>query len=252
MLIRYLLATLAAGLLAGLLVTPAMYLKTVPLILQAEVYEEAGGGHSHDLGHGPAETAPHAQATAEAPAHDHTAAAAPAEEEAGAELPFGRLGNTILANLVAGSGFALLLGGIALLLGRPITVQNGLYWGMAGFFAVAFMPALGLSPELPAMPAADLAQRQLWWISTVVLSGVGLYLIVLRGEIWAKLLGLVAIIAPHIYGAPHPEDITSPIPSLLASQYAVASLATNLFMWAVIGLALGWFIQHYAASELEG
>lgn len=247
MLIRYLLATLAAGLLAGLLVTPAMYLKTVPLIIQAEVYEEAGGGHSH----GPAESAPHEHA-AETPAHDHAATAAPAEEEAGAELPFGRLGNTILANLVAGAGFALLLGGIALLIGRPITVQNGLYWGMAGFFAVAFLPALGLSPELPAMPADDLAERQLWWISTVVLSGVGLYLIVLRGEIWAKLLGLIAIIAPHLYGAPHPEDIASPIPSLLASQYAVASLATNLFMWAVIGLALGWFIQHYASSELEG
>ena len=237
MLIRYLLATLAAGLLAGLLVTPAMYLKTVPLILQAEVYEDAGGGHSH----GEAEATP----------HDHGAAAADAEEES-AELPFGRLGNTILANLVAGAGFALLLGGVALLLGRRITVQNGIYWGVAGFFAVAFLPALGLSPELPAMPAADLAERQLWWIATVVLSGLGLYLIVLRQEIWAKILGLVLIVAPHLYSAPHPEDISSPIPSLLASQYAVASLATNLFMWAVIGLALGWFIQHYASSEIEG
>ncbi len=238
MLIRYLLATLAAGLLAGLLVTPAMYLKTVPLILQAETYEDAAGGHHH----GEAEVAP----------HDHAASAAEAEEEGGAELPFGRLGNTILANLVAGAGFALLLGGLALLLGRRITVQNGIFWGLAGFFAVAFLPALGLSPELPAMPAADLAERQLWWIATVILSGLGIYLIVLRSELWVKILGLVLIIAPHLYGAPHPEDISSPIPSLLASQYAVASLATNLFMWAVIGLALGWFIQHYASSEIEG
>jgi cobalt transporter subunit CbtA len=236
MLIRYLLATLAAGLLAGLLVTPAMYLKTVPLIIQAETYEDAGGGHSHG------------EAEAAAP-HDHAASEG---EEAGAELPFGRLGNTILANLVAGAGFALLLGGVALLLGRRITPQNGIFWGMAGFFAVAFLPALGLSPELPAMPAADLAQRQLWWLSTVVLSGVGIYLLVLRGEVVSKIFGLVLIVAPHLYGAPHPEDISSPIPSLLASQYAVASLATNLFMWAVIGLALGWFIQAYAKSEVEG
>lgn len=241
MLIRYLLATLAAGLLAGLLVTPAMYLKTVPLIIQAETYEDAGGGHSH----GDVEAA--------AP-HDHAAAAPAASEgeEAGAELPFGRLGNTVLANLVAGAGFALLLGGVALLLGRRITPQNGIFWGMAGFFAIAFLPALGLSPELPAMPAADLAQRQLWWLSTVVLSGVGIYLLVLRGEVISKILGLVLIVAPHLYGAPHPEDISSPIPSLLASQYAVASLATNLFMWVVIGLALGWFIQTYAKSEVEG
>ncbi|TCQ80788.1 cobalt transporter subunit CbtA [Ochrobactrum sp. BH3] len=241
MLIRYLLATLTAGLLAGLLVTPAMYLKTVPLIIQAETYEDAGGGHSHG------------EAEAAAP-HDHTAAATAASEgeEAGAELPFGRLGNTLLANLVAGAGFALLLGGVALLLGRRITPQNGILWGMAGFFTVAFLPALGLSPELPAMPAADLAERQLWWLSTVVLSGVGIYLLVLRGEVVSKILGLVLIVAPHLYGAPHPEDISSPIPSLLASQYAVASLATNLFMWAVIGLALGWFIQTYAKSEVEG
>ncbi|QGA56113.1 CbtA family protein [Brucella sp. 2280] len=238
MLIRYLLATLAAGLLAGLLVTPAMYLKTVPLILQAETYEDAAGGHHH----GAAEVAP----------HDHAAPAAEAGDEEGAELPFGRLGNTMLANLVAGAGFALLLGGVALLLGRRITVQNGIFWGLAGFFAVAFLPALGLSPELPAMPAADLAERQLWWIATVVMSGLGIYLLILRHELWAKVLGLVLIVAPHLYGAPHPEDISSPIPSLLASQYAVASLATNLFMWAVIGLALGWFIQHYASSEMEG
>lgn len=240
MLTRYLLATLAAGLLAGLLVTPAMYLKAVPLIIQAETYEDASGGHSHG------------EAEAAVP-HDHgTPDASEGEEEEGAELPFGRLGNTLLANLVAGAGFALLLGGVALLLGQRITPQNGILWGMAGFFSVAFLPALGLSPELPAMPAADLAQRQLWWISTVVLSSVGIYLLVLRGEIISKVLGLVLIIAPHLYGAPHPEDIASPIPSLLASQYAVVSLATNLFMWAVIGLALGWFIQVYAKSDIEG
>lgn len=236
MLIRYLLATLAAGLLAGLLVTPVMYLKTVPLIIEAETYEDAGGGHSH----GEAEAAP----------HDHDTAAT--DEEEGAELPFGRLGNTLLANLVAGAGFALLLGGVALLAGRRITVRNGIYWGVAGFFAVAFLPAIGLSPELPAMPAADLATRQLWWLVTVLFSGMGLYLIVLRSEIWAKIAGLVLIIAPHLYGAPHPHDISSPIPALLASQYAVSSLATNLFLWAVIGLALGWFIQTYASTEIEG
>ncbi|MCK1975003.1 CbtA family protein, partial [Bacillus safensis] len=95
--------------------------------------------------------------------------------------------NTIVAYLGAVAGFALLLGGVALLLGRRITVQNGIYWGVAGFFAVAFLPALGLSPELPAMPAADLAERQLWWIAAVVLSGLGIYLVVLRQEIWAKI-----------------------------------------------------------------
>ncbi|WP_420962827.1 CbtA family protein [Brucella sp. IR073] len=237
MYIRYLLATLIAGLFAGLLVTPAMYLRTVPLILQAETYEDAAGGHSHEP-----EAAPHTHAAGEA--HEH--------EEAGAELPFGRLGNTILANLVAGAGFALALGGVALLLGRRITAKNGIYWGLAGFFVFALAPSLGLAPELPAMPAADLSERQLWWGGTVLFSAIGLALVALMHEAWAKVTGLALIALPHLYGPPRPDDISSPVPAVLASEYAVASLATNLFMWAVLGLALGWLLQRYAGGELEG
>ncbi|KXF77105.1 cobalt transporter [Paramesorhizobium deserti] len=238
MLVRYLLATLVAGLFAGILVTPAMYLRTVPLILHAETFEDAAGGHDHGS----------AEAGA---AHSHAAGEAH-EEEQGAELPFGRLGNTILANLVAGAGFALALGGVALLLGKRITACNGIYWGLAGFFVFALSPSLGLAPELPAMPAADLGERQLWWVATVLLSAIGLYLIALRPEIWAKVMGLVLIALPHLYGAPQPDDLSSPVPAVLASEYAVASLATNLFMWAVLGVALGWMLQRYAVAELEG
>ncbi|PRD45089.1 cobalt transporter [Phyllobacterium phragmitis] len=235
MLVKYLLATVVAGLFAGILVTPAMYLRTVPLIIHAETFEDAAGGHDHGAG----VTVPHSHEATE-------------QEAAGPELPFGRLGNTILANLVAGAGFALALGGVALLLGRRITARNGIYWGLAGFFVFAFAPSLGLAPELPAMPAADLGERQVWWVATVLLSAVGLYLIALRREIWAKLIGLAAIVAPHLYGAPKAGDISSPVPAVLASEYAVASLATNLFMWAVLGLALGWMLQRYAAAEIEG
>ncbi|RCS25376.1 cobalt transporter [Phyllobacterium salinisoli] len=236
MLVKYLLATLVAGLLAGILVTPAMYLRTVPLIIHAETFEDAAGGHDHGAGDA---------AHAHGPADAH-------EGAAGHELPFGRLGNTILANLVAGAGFALALGGAALLIGRRITARNGIYWGLAGFFVFAFAPSLGLAPELPAMPAADLGERQIWWVATVLLSAIGLYLIVFRREMWAKVIGLAAIVAPHLYGAPKAEDISSPVPAVLASEYAVASLATNLFMWTVLGLALGWMLQRYAASEIEG
>jgi cobalt transporter subunit CbtA len=237
MLVRYLLATIVAGLFAGILVTPAMYLRTVPLILQAETYEDAAGGHSHEP-----EAAPHGHAAGEA--HEH--------EAAGAELPFGRLGNTILANLVAGAGFALALGGVALLLGRRITVRNGIYWGLAGFFVFALAPSLGLAPELPAMPAADLSERQLWWVGAVLFSAIGLALVALKHEAWAKVTGLALIALPHLYGPPRPDNIASPVPAVLASEYAVASLATNLFMWAVLGLALGWLLQRYAGGELEG
>lgn len=240
MLVKYLLATIIAGLFAGIILTPAMYVKNVPLILHAEEYESAGGGgHSHDTPASASESAPAAVTP-----HEHA-------EEAGPELPFGRLGNTLLINLVAGAGFALITGAAALFLGRRITLQNGIYWGLAGFFIFNFAPAFSLAPELPAMPAADLAMRQTWWLITVTLTAGGVYLIVLREQIWAKLLGVILIVAPHIYGAPEAEDLTSAVPPTLASEFAVSALATNLFFWVVLGTALGWAIQNYASSELE-
>jgi cobalt transporter subunit CbtA len=232
MLVRYLLATIVAGLFAGILLTPAMYVRTVPLILHAEEYENAGG-HEHS--------------------HDAAAAAVPHEHEEGASpaLPFGRLGNTLLINLVAGAGFALMTGAAALFLGRRITLQNGIYWGLAGFFIFNLAPAFSLAPELPAMPAADLAARQAWWLVTVVLSAGGVYLIVLRHEIWARIAGVLLIVAPHVYGAPQAQSLSSVVPATLASEFAVSTLATNLFFWIVLGTALGWAIQQYAQSELD-
>ncbi|NTS31644.1 CbtA family protein [Phyllobacterium sp. BT25] len=242
MLVKYLLATIVAGLFAGILLTPAMYVRSVPLILHAEEYENAAGGHEHEHAAAPAaagETAP-----AVAP-HTHE------EEEVSPALPFGRFGNTLLINLVAGAGFALITGAAALFLGRKITVQNGIYWGLAGFFIFNLAPSFSLAPELPAMPAADLATRQAWWLITVLLTAGGVYFIVLREEIWARVLGLVLIVAPHIYGAPEADDLTSAVPPTLASEFAVSTLATNLFFWVVLGTALGFAIQSYAASELE-
>ncbi|MGH6760117.1 MAG: CbtA family protein [Phyllobacterium sp.] len=238
MLIKYLLATLVAGLLAGILLTPVMYMRVVPLILHAETFE-GEGGHEHPEPAGETAAAPHSHETA-------------TEDAAGPELPFGRFGNTLLMNLLVGAGFALVTGAAALFMGRRITVQNGLYWGAAGFFIFVLAPQFGLAPELPAMPAADLAERQSWWIATVLLAAIAVYLIVLREEMWAKILGVVLIAAPHLYGAPQPDDLTSAVPAVLASEYAVASLVTNMFFWAVLGLALGWCIQKFAASELEG
>lgn len=243
MLVKYLLATIVAGLFAGILLTPAMYVRNVPLILHAEEYENAAGGHEHAAAEPAAATADSAPVAMAA--HEH-------EEEASPALPFGRFGNTLLINLVAGAGFALITGAAALFLGRKITLQNGIYWGLAGFFIFNFAPAFSLAPELPAMPAPDLATRQAWWLITVFLTAGGVYLIVLREEIWAKVLGVVLIVAPHVYGAPEAEDLKSAVPPMLASEFAVSTLATNLFFWVVLGTALGWAIQSYAASELEG
>ncbi len=130
-------------------------------------------------------------------------------EEGGIMFGLSRFSGTLMANLVTGSGFGLLLAGVSLVIGYPITLRNGALWGACGWLAVHMLPAIGLPPELPGFPAAELGDRQAWWLATVALSAVGLYLVVLREEIVAKVVGLALIAAPHVYGAPQPLDISS-------------------------------------------
>jgi cobalt transporter subunit CbtA len=170
MIVRLLLAALAAGLIAGMAMTPAQYVKTIPLIMQAEAYENGGAGHHHG----------DAAASDEA-AHDHGADQS--------MFGFGRLGDTIVANLVAGAGFALMLAAVALLLGVEFPtgtagVTRGLLFGAAAWFCVQLAPAMSLPPAVPGFPYADLGDRQAWWMITVAASAVGLWCIAMRPE-WA-------------------------------------------------------------------
>jgi cobalt transporter subunit CbtA len=110
------------------------------------------------------------------------------------------------------------------------------------------LPAIGLPPELPGFPAADLGDRQTWWIATVLLSALGVYLVVLREEIVAKLIGLVVIAAPHLYGAPQPADISSAVPAVLGAEFAVAALATALASWLLLGVVSGYLNDRFLKS----
>ncbi len=121
-------------------------------------------------------------------------------------------------------------------------------WGLAGFATFMLAPSAGLPPELPGFPAAELGDRQVWWIASVLLSASGLYLVILRPEVAAKVAGLVLIAAPLAWGAPQPADITSAVPAVLAAEFAVAALATALFSWIVLGLVLGFLNEKFARS----
>ena len=55
-----------AGLVAGVVLACMQAYATVPLILKAEVYEQAGGGHTHDHGLAPAATDSNAMSSASA------------------------------------------------------------------------------------------------------------------------------------------------------------------------------------------
>ncbi|TIO99141.1 MAG: cobalt transporter, partial [Mesorhizobium sp.] len=108
---------------------------TVPLILKAEVYEKAGGGHHHDhaanTGTGTAmssaEPAGNAMSSA-APAS--TEAAAPTEDEGWAPADgFERFAFNVVANIVTGIGFALILVAVSEFAGGIGSWRQGVFWG---------------------------------------------------------------------------------------------------------------------------
>jgi cobalt transporter subunit CbtA len=227
MIVRLLLAALAAGLIAGMAMTPAQYVKTIPLIMQAEAYENGEAGHTHG-------------AADAATAHEH------AEEDS--MLGFGRFWDTVLANLVAGAGFALMLAAVALIMGVEFpagreAITRGLLFGAGAWFCVQLAPSMSLPPAVPGFPYADLGDRQSWWMITVAASAVGLWCVAMRPEWPIKLVGLAIIVAPHLWGSPVPEDLSSEVPAYIASAYAAASLATTLFFWLLLGGLLGYFLS---------
>lgn len=224
-------AALVAALCAGLVVSVIQHFRVTPLILHAETFEGEGG---HDHGAGVAE-------------HDHDAAVA--EEEADEWAPQDgaeRTAYTVLANLLAAAGFALVIGAVSMFANLPITRANGWLWGAAGFAAFVLAPAYGLAPELPGMPAADLFARQLWWVGTALATGGAILLLAKVRAPWALAVAIALVVAPHLIGAPLAPDEPSAVPAHLATEFAAITIGTSALFWLVLGSVFGWMNDYLA------
>ena len=229
-----------AGLVSAVVMTALQAFTTVPLILQAEVYEQAGAAHEEAAA--PADPAV-AGTEAAAPAHVHDEQAwAPADG-------FERYAFSAVANIVSGIAFALILVAVSEFAGGIANWRHGLFWGLAGFAVFTLAPGLGLPPELPAMPAADLTARQVWWWGTVLATAAGLAMIAFRRSPVLALLGVALIVAPHIVGAPQPVEFETPVPEGLHHQFVVAVTMTNLVFWVVLGSATGYFRSRFIGTS---
>jgi len=221
------------GLLAALLLTLLQSFWVAPLILQAETYEKAPAAAAHEHEHG-------AMA-----GHEHD------EEAWEPEDGWQRVLSTTGGNLVVAVGFALMLAGLYTLRAPNRTAQ-GLLWGLAGYATFCLAPTLGLPPELPGTAAADLLQRQIWWVGTAASTAVAIALVVF-GQHWAlKVLGVAIVVVPHVIGAPQPEVHSSLAPQALAAQFKIASQLTNAAFWLALGLISAWLFRrqtddHYSA-----
>jgi len=212
------------GLLAALLLTLLQSFWVAPLILQAETFEKA-----------PAATELHEHADG-ATAHTHDAEAWEPEDG------WQRVLSTTGGNLVVAVGFALMLAGLYTLR-APTRTAQGLLWGLAGYATFVLAPTLGLPPELPGTAAADLVQRQIWWIGTAASTAAGIALIVFGRNWLLKALGAAILVVPHVIGAPQPQVHSMLAPEALEAQFKIASQLTNVAFWLALGLISAWLFR---------
>lgn len=226
---------LLTGVIAGLFFTAVQIVQIMPMIAQAEVFEAEGGSGNHGT---------------EAHSHDsggHDNGVIPFMSAGGSK----RLGMTVMTNILTGIGFALLLTAAFAIRGS-VDWRRGLLWGLGGFAAFSLAPSLGLPPELPGMQAADLSERQIWWVATVAATAAGLSLFVFSQRGLFKILAVVVIFLPHIVGAPRPVvEAASSVPAELAAAFVSASLIANLLFWLVIGGVSGYAFKRFAGHKSE-
>ncbi|MCX5578668.1 CbtA family protein [Kaistia terrae] len=242
------LSAFGAGLVVAVALSAVQAVTTEPLLFHAETFENAepavaaAAPHEHATGEAHTHDAAPAAAEAAAPAHEHDA------DEWGPSDGFERSAYTFLANLLMGVGVSAILLGLMSIRGGSINARTGVLWGVAGFFAAGLLPSLGLTPELPGTPAAALEARQIWWLSTVAASAIGIALIVFAESVLLKIAGLVIGVLPHVIGAPVPPSLEAAYPAVMAAEFTSASLVVTALLWALSGICAGWLYQRLSRS----
>jgi len=225
MLPRILTSAVFAGAVAGLIAGLLQLVFVQPVLLHAELYES--GELVHFATSVMVDGAAHDHAS-----HDHVTPAT-----------LMRNGLTVVFSMLLYSGYALILLSVmsqAEARGASITPRTGLIWGAAGFVAIFLAPAFSLAPEVPGVASIDIAQRQVWWLGTVVSTAIALWLIAFhRGWMfWG--IAVALLLAPHLIGAPQAEEFAGPVPTELASLFTSRALGTSMASWTILGCLAGF------------
>ena len=236
---RIIIAAVLSGSIAGLFVTAIHTLAVVPLIREAEVYEHNAASPRADRDQ-PAARA-HEPSSVTGASHE------PAARDDETSPP--PLLDTAIANVLTGIGFGLLVSAGIALQSRS-TWRIDLLWGAAGYLTFIVAPAIGLPPELPGSEGAPLIARQFWWFATVIATGGGLALVLLRREWQLRALGVLLIVLPHVIGAPHPAGGLSTVPPALETRFIIVVLGTELLFWLVLAVVVGALQRRLSTATL--
>jgi len=260
MLNRLLVTGLVSGAVAGVVLTVFHFLMVEPLIFAAEQYEDQAAFHAAETvvqhSHGSGVTHTHEEGgkphehNAEGAVHVHKDGSVHEHDAWEPKEGLQRSGFTLLANILVGIAYGILLATALTLYGRNIGYTEGALWGLAGFASFSLLPGLGLPPELPAAAAADLFDRQTWWLGTAAASVFGIAMVVFgKNPLW-KAIGAVLLIAPHIIGAPHPPaGAVGKSPPELAAHFVSATMTAAALMWLAIGLMAAYLQQRLGSAD---
>lgn len=201
-----------SGTLAGLVLFALRQWTVIPLITRAEHYETEARASHPDI---------------------------PPEDEGWQPSGAKKTLFTAAATVLSSMGFAAVLFAVVALTDERLTAARGLLWGLGGFLCFVLAPSLGLPPVPPGVAVADLQLRQVWWLSTVVVTAIGLWLLMNRRSKWpVRLAGAICLLLPHLIGAPRANGI-SVVPFPIVRQFILASIWTNAVFWIVLGLIGG-------------
>jgi cobalt transporter subunit CbtA len=161
-----------------------------------------------------------------------------------------RVAYTILADVLTGIGFSLLLVAAFAIAGTAIDWRRGFAWGVAAFAAFVLAPGLGLPPDIPGIYAAQLGERQLWWASIVMLTALAMVLLSRKqAHPLTYVIAMALIVFPHALGAPQaPADLSAAARSLV-HRFIVATTISGLLFWTVAGTLTGLFYRRAVQSR---
>ena len=136
-----------------------------------------------------------------------------------------------------------------------VNTVKGIFWGGAAYLTVFVAPALGLPPEIPGMEAAQLEGRQAWWLLTVILTALSMWLITFQNKMY-KVLGVILLIIPHILGAPQPEmhGFVNTDPAAVEAlnhlwyEFILQTSIANALLWVIIGALSGYIANKFIYS----
>ncbi|MDB5849029.1 MAG: hypothetical protein JWP29_2781 [Rhodoferax sp.] len=232
---RLIWCALAVAVLLGSAQSLIQQVQTVPLILAAEVFEEAAAAapvvaaaHDH------AATA-HAHEAHEA--HEHDAHAwSPAEG-------FERNAWTWVANVLHAFSMALL---VLAAMGLWTTRRGATSpWRLAaavaasGWLSLHFWPSLGLPAEVPGMEAAALGARQAWWLLAVVCAASACATVGFGQRRWRFIAAAALLALPFVVGAPQPAG--DALAGYSGDTHARMVALAREFVWATTWLSLSFW-----------